>query len=81
MDRASVVETPTGRFALVGNVPAELVLYHHVTGRPATPKQIAACRQVGPRIAGLKTRTWDSREAAQAALDAWYSDHPEFDGE
>ena len=58
----------TGKWGFAGSVPVHLT-YTAKDGSPLTDDQIAAVRQVGPGIAGVKSKTWGSAEEALAAAD------------
>ena len=63
-------QTPSGRWAFSGNVPGPLA-YIRNDGEPLTEEDSAKVRQVGPRIAGVKSMSWATRdEAVSAALAA-----------
>jgi len=57
---------PTGRWGFAGRVRADLC-YERKDGRPLTEADIDNGRSFGPRLAGLKRRTWPTREAAELA--------------
>ena len=61
-----LIEFKPGVWGFGGNVRADLA-YVQKDGSPATEKQIANARHVGPRIAGLKTRVFASEAEALAA--------------
>jgi hypothetical protein len=70
MNTAHVMRSPEGRYHLVGRVPAAAG-YVGPNGEPLTDQQAAAACHVGPRIAGVKDRTYATPAAAIAAvLDA-----------
>ena len=62
-----ILQAPTGVWYLAGTYPAELGCVR-VDGAPFTAADAKACAQVGPRIAGCRTRTYATREIAVAAL-------------
>lgn len=62
-----IMRFPTGRWGIVGDVPASLA-FVALDGTPATREQIECARQFGPRLAGVKERSWESREAVLSAL-------------
>lgn len=66
----NIIQAPTGVFILVGSVPASLG-YERIDGAPMTADDQWACANVGPRIAGCRTRSWPTREAAVAAVEAY----------
>lgn len=70
IDSVHIVKSPTGRYYLAGCFPAALGL-EQPDGSDVTPEQAACAAQCGPRIAGVRTRTWPTREAAVEALRAW----------
>ncbi len=66
---ATITETPKGTFTFVGSVPNELAVVAK-DGSPATPEQLRNAKQFGPRLAGVKDRSFKTREeAAQAFRD------------
>jgi hypothetical protein len=66
----TTIRFPSGRWGFAGQaIPAHLA-YEHKTGRPATPEEIAVARAHGPRLAGLKLRSWATEEEALAAAEA-----------
>ncbi len=58
-----------GYWFFVGKVDAKLA-YVTKDGKEPTEQQLKDARQVGPQLAGLRTRGWPSKEAALAALKA-----------
>lgn len=64
---AQPIRFPSGRWGIVGSGPADLMLMQP-DGSPITEEQARAAAHVGPRMAGVRTRTWDSREEVVAAL-------------
>lgn len=62
-----VIQFLPGSWGYVGSVPARLA-FVQANGMPATDEQIERARKFGPGIVGLQTRTWESKEAAEAAL-------------
>lgn len=64
-----IIRYPSGRYGFVGRVDARLA-YVTAEGGAPTEAQMDAARRCGPRIAGIKTRSFASAEEAQAALDA-----------
>lgn len=65
-----IIQNPAGTFSFVGRVAAGLC-YTARDGSPVTPAMIATARSFGPRLAGLKVRTWPTREEAEFALAAY----------
>lgn len=64
----SVIKNPAGTYHIVGSgIPANLA-YVAKDGTPATDKQIADAKRFGPQLAGVKTRTWETRDEAERAL-------------
>lgn len=75
----SVIQYPTGRWGFVGRVPAALS-YAQKDGSAPTAKQLDAAAHCGPGFAGLKPRSWETRESAIAALSALPMDRIERQG-
>ena len=65
--RVQIIET-RGAFHLVGNVPITLA-YTMEDGSPLTDRAIEAIRHCGPGFAKVKAVRFETREAAQAAID------------
>lgn len=65
-----IIDTPSGEFAFAGSVPASLA-YVAPDGSPITDEQAQTARAFGPRLAGVKTRVFTTREDAEAALAAY----------
>jgi len=61
-----LTQFPSGRWGFTGNVRADLC-YVQKDGSPATEIQLFNAAQFGPRLAGLKTRTFQSEAEALAA--------------
>lgn len=66
MHKLSIIETPTGRFVFVGSVPGSLGYVDAATGEDATEEQLQRARSFGPRIAGVKSRAFETRDEAVA---------------
>ena len=64
-----VIECPNGRYSFAGSVSAELRFITRDGGTP-TAEQIENARSFGPNVAGLRSRTWDTREGAIAAAES-----------
>jgi hypothetical protein len=64
-----VIKYPSGRWGFVGNVPAALAFVTEDDLKP-TEKQLADAAAYGPRLAGVKTRSWASKTKAVAAAKA-----------
>lgn len=62
-----VIQFPTGRWGFVGRVRADLA-YVAKDGTPATEEQLDTAQRFGPRLAGVTTRTFDTREEALAVI-------------
>lgn len=62
-----VTQFPSGRWGFCGSVRADLA-YRRKDGSPLTDVDIDNIRQVGPRLAGVASVTFDSREDALAAI-------------
>ena len=56
-----------GHWFYVGSVDSRLA-YVTKDGEEPTDEQIKLAQSIGPELAGLKTKTWDSKEAALEAL-------------
>jgi hypothetical protein len=63
-----IISFPSGSWGFVGNVPASLAL-EQLDGSTPTEKQIENAKIAGARIAGLTTRSWPTKEAAEQALE------------
>ena len=78
-DRPIVNQFPTGRWGFVGRVPVTLG-YVQQNGETPTAKQCASAAHCGPGIAGLRPRTWETKEEAEQALAdhlaALYAERP-----
>jgi hypothetical protein len=62
----NVIQFPTGTWGFVGRVPAALA--HVMTdGSPVTAEAAKIAASFGPALANVKTRAWETREAAVAA--------------
>lgn len=70
LNSAHPVQAPSGRWYIAGSAPAELAL-EQPDGSAVTPEQARSAAQVGPRMAGVRTRTWTTRDALVAALRAY----------
>jgi hypothetical protein len=64
-----IIRYPSGRYGFVGSVDARLA-YETLSGEEPTEAQMDAARRVGPRLAGLRSRSWATEEAALGALAA-----------
>lgn len=63
----SIIETPSGRFTFVGfGIPGSL-LYVSKDGSPATGEELANAARFGPAVSGVKSRSFATREEAEAA--------------
>lgn len=60
-------QNPGGSWSFVGRVDARLA-YVCKDGSEPTIKQLEGARICGPGLVGLKTRTWPTKEAAEAFL-------------
>jgi len=69
-DSANLIETPNGRFYFAGKVPVELSFVQK-DGSAPTEDQLEIAIHCGPGIAGIKTRSWATRDEADAAAQAW----------
>ena len=69
MQGCHLIDTPNGRWYFAGRVPAPLA-YVRKDGAEATPDDYDKARSFGPALAGMKLRTWASKEEALAALAA-----------
>ena len=61
-----LIQYENGRWGFVGNVSAELA-YVTKTGKTPTDTQFKNAKHAGPRLAGLKSRSWATKTAAEAA--------------
>ena len=68
-DGPVLIPLPSVRWQYVGSVPAVLALRTEDNSEPTT-EQIENARHAGPRIAGVKVRTFDTREDALRAAEA-----------
>jgi hypothetical protein len=64
-----ITQFPSGRWGFVGRVSAQLG-YVRNDGSGATAEELQNAVSFGPRLAGLKTRAWGTREEAEAAREA-----------
>lgn len=63
----SILRNPAGTFHFVGSgIPGELA-YVSADGSPATETQLSNAAKFGPKLAGVKTRTFPTRAAAVIA--------------
>ena len=62
------IQFPSGRWGFRGDVPAYLALVDK-EGNTPTDEQIRNAQQHGPRLAGVKTRTWNTESEALDALE------------
>lgn len=77
LEKNVIIENPAGGFGFVGSVSSEL-LWEKASGEPVTPgelSQIAEANSFGQRFGnkkasdlGIRQRTYNTREAAEAAL-------------
>lgn len=79
-----IIHYPSGRWGFVGSVDARLA-YESNDGNPATEEELENARSFGPRVAGVKTRTWATKEEAEKAaadlgLEVSYPVKPEKRG-
>lgn len=65
-----VIQYPSGNWGFVGDVPAVLA-YTDKEGNTPTHAQLKKAHHMGPKFAGLQTRSWPTREAALEALENW----------
>jgi hypothetical protein len=63
----TAIQAPTGRWYLAGTGPA-FVMIERRDGAPLTARDAEIAAQCGARIAGCRTRTYDTRELAEAAI-------------
>lgn len=64
-----LVQFPTGLWGFRGSVRVDLA-YVRPDGSTPTRDEFYKAAKFGPRLAGLCTRTWDTKEAAMAAISA-----------
>ena len=62
-----VIQFPSGQWGFVGKVRTDLA-YVSKDGKPLTTKQIDNTQKFGPRLAGVKTRSFDTKKEALAAI-------------
>ena len=62
----NLIQFPAGTWGFVGSVPMKLALVTK-DGKTPTEEQFAAANQVGPKMAGLKTRSWKTKAVALRA--------------
>jgi hypothetical protein len=65
---AFLIEFSPGCWVFRGRVPAALC-YEAKDGTPATQQQMEDARSFGPRLAGVRSRSWTTREDAVAAAE------------
>lgn len=63
----NLTQYPSGVWGFCGTVDADLV-YAQADGTKATDAQLETAAKRGPRLAGLVSRTWETREAALVSL-------------
>ena len=61
------IQFPTGKWGFRGDVPAYLALVT-AEGNTPTDEQMRIASAHGPRLAKLKTRTWNTEEEALSAI-------------
>ena len=64
-----LIKNPAKSFSFVGSVDARLG-YKRKDGSEPSDEELRNAAKFGPRLAGLVTRTYPTREAAIAAADA-----------
>lgn len=64
-----ILQYPSGRWGFAGSVHPRLAFVRKDGGTPEA-RQLWEARQFGPRLAGLKTRSWATEEEARAAAAA-----------
>jgi hypothetical protein len=64
-----IIQYPSGRWGFVGAMHAELAYITKDGGTP-TERQLHAAKLAGPAVAGLKTRSWATKEDAIEAAKA-----------
>ena len=62
-----IIKNPAGTYSFVGRVSARLA-YVTKDGYQPTTKQFQDAASFGPRLVGLRSRTWPTEEAARKAL-------------
>ena len=66
--KTNIIQAPSGRWYFVGSgIPAELAVVRK-DGKDATAQDYENAHLVGPAIAGMTTRTFDTEQAAREAL-------------
>lgn len=68
--KATLIKNPTGSFSFVGWAVDGRLLFATQDGNIPTAAELKTAQIVGPRMAHLKTRTWDSPEAAMRFAEA-----------
>ncbi len=69
LPKNALIEHKPGVWGFAGSVASELA-YESKDGTPATAEQLANARSFGPALAGVRSKTWPTREAAIAAAKA-----------
>jgi hypothetical protein len=67
INTCNLIQYPSGRWGFVGKVPAVLAFINKETGEAPTDEQVAKANSFGVRFSGLKTRSWATKEEAEAA--------------
>jgi len=62
----TLIQFPAGTWGFVGRVPAVL-RYRCKDGAPLTDKDVDNAAIAGPRMAGLETMSWPTKEEAEQA--------------
>ena len=64
-----LIQFPSGRWGFVGHVDSRLS-YTMLDGSPVTAEAAAIVSGFGPALAKVRTRAWETPEAALAAAEA-----------
>ena len=64
---ATLIQFPAGTWGYVGRVPAYL-RFRRQDGVALTDKDVSNAAIAGPRMAGLETRSWVTKEEAEKAV-------------
>ena len=65
----TTIQAPSGRWIFVGSGIPGALAYEHISGRPATEQELATAKSFGPRLAHVRSVSFETREqAVKAAL-------------
>jgi hypothetical protein len=65
-----ITQFPSGKWGFVGRVPVALGC-ERKDGKPVTHEDARAASQCGPELAGLRAKGYQTKAAAEGALDAY----------